>query len=58
MEKCGFLPTGDICYDPTLHNSTARPIRVLRLNLNAKNESINMSGCAPTRRGCIPTSRD
>ena len=52
MEKCGFLPTGDICYDPTLHNGTVRPIRVLRLNLNAKNESINMSGCAPTRRGC------
>ena len=52
MEKCGFLPTGDICYDPTLHNGTARPIRVLRLNLNAKNEPINMSGCAPTRRGC------
>ena len=52
MEKCGFLPTGDICYDPTLHSGTARPIRVLRLNLNAKNESINMSGCAPTRRGC------
>ena len=52
MEKCGFVPTGDICYDPTLHNSTARPIRVLRLNLNAKNEPINMSGCAPTRRGC------
>ena len=52
MEKCGFVPTGNICYDPTLHNGTARPIRVLRLNLNAKNESINMSGCAPTRRGC------
>ena len=52
MEKCGFLPTGDICYDPTLHNSAARPIRVLRLNLNAKKEPINMSGCAPTRRGC------
>ena len=52
MEKCGFLPTGDICYDPTLHNGTARPIRVLRLNLNAKNEPINMSGCDPTRRGC------
>ena len=52
MEKCGFVPTGDICYDPTLHNGTARPIRVLRLNLNAKNESINMSGCDPTRRGC------
>lgn len=52
MEKCGFLPTGDICYDPTLHSGTARPIRVLRLNLNAKNESINMSGCAPTGRGC------
>ena len=52
MEKCGFVPTGDICYDPTLHNGTARPIRVLRLNLNAKNEPINMSGCDPTRRGC------
>ena len=52
MEKCGFLPTGDICYDPTLHSGTARPIRVLRLNLNAKNESINMSEFAPTRRGC------
>ena len=52
MEKCGFLPTGDICYDPTLHNGTTRPIRVLRLNLNAKNEPINMSGCAPTGRGC------
>ena len=51
MEKCGFVPTGDICYDPTLHSGTAHPIRVLRLNLNAKNESINMSGCAPTRRG-------
>ena len=58
MEKCGFVPTGDICYDPTLHSGTAHPIRVLRLNLNAKKEPINMSGCAPTRRGCIPTSRD
>ena len=52
MEKCGFVPTGDICYDPTLHSGTAHPIRVLRLNLNAKKEPINMSGCAPTRRGC------
>ena len=51
MEKCGFVPTGDICYDPTLHNGTARPIRVLRLNLNVQKEPINMSGCAPTRRG-------
>lgn len=33
MEKCGFVPTGDICYDPTLHNGAARPIRVLRLTL-------------------------
>ena len=33
MEKCGFVPTGDICYDPTLHSGTARPIRVLRLIL-------------------------
>ncbi|MGM9824866.1 MAG: GNAT family N-acetyltransferase [Paludibacteraceae bacterium] len=37
MEKCGFRPTGDICYDPTLYNGTARPIRVLRLNLNTEN---------------------
>ncbi len=37
MEKCGFVPTGDICYDPTLHNGVARPIRVLRLNLNTEN---------------------
>lgn len=33
MEKCGFVLTGDICYDPTLHSGTARPIRVLRLIL-------------------------
>ncbi|MDY2943655.1 MAG: GNAT family N-acetyltransferase [Paludibacteraceae bacterium] len=40
MEKCGFVPTGDICYDPTLYNGAARPnlsrlvgIRVLRLTL-------------------------
>ena len=37
MEKCGFLPTGDICYDPTLHNGKDLPIRVLRLNLNTEN---------------------
>ena len=37
MEKCGFVPTGDICYDPTLHNGKARPIRVLCLNLNTEN---------------------
>ena len=33
MEKCGFVPTGEICYDPTLHSGIARPIRVLRLIL-------------------------
>ncbi|MGN0186450.1 MAG: GNAT family N-acetyltransferase [Paludibacteraceae bacterium] len=33
MERCGFVPTGDICYDPTLYNGKDRPIRVLRLTL-------------------------
>lgn len=33
MEKCGFVPTGDICYDETLYHGENRPIRVLRLNL-------------------------
>ena len=33
MEKCGFVPTGDICYDETLYHGGNRPIRVLRLNL-------------------------
>ena len=37
MEKCGFVPTGDICYDPTLYNGATRPIRVLCLNLNTEN---------------------
>ncbi len=33
MEKCGFVPTGDICYDSALYGDPARPIRVLRLRL-------------------------
>lgn len=31
MEKCGFVATGEICFDPTLHGGEDRPIRVLRL---------------------------
>ncbi|MGM9800814.1 MAG: GNAT family N-acetyltransferase [Candidatus Limisoma sp.] len=31
MEKCGFVPTGDICTSPTLVIGSDRPIRVLRL---------------------------
>lgn len=34
MEKCGFVPTGDICYDNTLYAGTERPMRVLRLRLS------------------------
>ena len=30
MEKCGFLPTGDFCYDNSLYGGSQRPIRVLR----------------------------
>ena len=30
MEKCGFEPTGEICYDPRLFGGHDRPIRVLR----------------------------
>lgn len=33
MEKCGFIATGDICYDPTLYMGEDKPIRVLRLEL-------------------------
>ena len=32
MEKCGFIPTGDICVDESLSGSD-RPIRVLRLEI-------------------------
>ena len=33
MEKCGFTPTGDTCFDKTLYSGENRPIRVLRLSL-------------------------
>ncbi|MCR4584003.1 MAG: GNAT family N-acetyltransferase [Prevotella sp.] len=31
MEKCGFVPTGEECFDETLYGGKDRPIRVLRL---------------------------
>ena len=34
MEKCGFIPTGEECYDESLFMGEGRPIRVLRLELN------------------------
>ena len=34
MEKCGFIPTGETCIDPTQYLGDNRPIRVLRLELN------------------------
>ena len=34
MEKCGFVPTGEECFDESLYAGAGRPIRVLRLNLN------------------------
>ena len=34
MEKCGFVPTGEECYDETQYMGQGRPIRVLRLELN------------------------
>ncbi len=33
MEKCGFMPTGDTVFDPSLVGGEDRPIRVLRLAL-------------------------
>ena len=33
MEKCGFVPTGEECYDETLYTGKGRPIRVLRLEI-------------------------
>ncbi len=33
MEKCGFIPTGETCIDPSQGSET--PIRVLRLELKA-----------------------
>lgn len=34
MEKCGFVPTGEECFDDTLYGGAGRPIRVLRLEIN------------------------
>lgn len=31
MEKCGFIPTGEVCFDESLCCGGGRPIRVLRL---------------------------
>ena len=31
MEKCGFIPTGEECFDEILYGGEGRPIRVLRL---------------------------
>ena len=33
MEKCGFIPTGEICIDSNQYQGDNRPIRVLRLEL-------------------------
>ena len=33
MEKCGFVPTGEVCFDESLCCGGGRPIRVLRLEL-------------------------
>lgn len=33
MEKCGFVPTGEICTSSTLPIGSSKPIRVLRLIL-------------------------
>ena len=34
MEKCGFIPTGEYCYDDNLYEGKDKKIRVLRLELN------------------------
>ena len=34
MQKCGFVPTGEVCYDESLYMGQDRPVRVLRLELN------------------------
>lgn len=33
MEKCGFVPTGEECFDESLYDGAGRPIRVLRMAL-------------------------
>ena len=35
MEKCGFVPTGDTCFDESLFEGKDRLIRVLRLTLHS-----------------------
>ena len=35
MEKCGFIPTGDIVFDDRLYLGAGKPIRVLRLALSS-----------------------
>lgn len=35
MEKCGFVPTGETYFDDTQYQSKGKPIRVLRLEINA-----------------------
>lgn len=34
MEKCGFVPTGEECFDDTLYGGAGKPVRVLRLEIN------------------------
>jgi len=34
MEKCGFIATGEICFDETQYNGKDHPMRVLRLELD------------------------
>ena len=40
MEKCGFVPTGEECFDESQYMGEGRPIRVLRLEL--KNNRMNI----------------
>ena len=35
LEKCGFVPTGETVIDETQYQGADRPIRVLRLELQA-----------------------
>jgi len=34
MEKCGFVPTGEECFDETQYMGKDKPIRILRLEFN------------------------
>ena len=40
MEKCGFIPTGDECFDDSLYGGASRPIRALRLVLRKDNADV------------------